>query len=98
MEQHAMMTTIRTSDPRRYVWLAGTLEDEIESGKYTPGERLPSIRELCLETGLSRHTAGKALRILEEEGQIERVPGLGYFVPPDEAVERASPSCPQFPA
>jgi GntR family transcriptional repressor for pyruvate dehydrogenase complex len=75
------MTTISASDPRRYVWLAGTLANEIESGRYAPGKRLPSIAELCIDFGLSRQTAGKALRLLEGEGLIERVPGLGYFVP-----------------
>ena len=77
------MTTISTSDQRRYVRLAATLEKEMQSGKYPPGKRLPSIAELCIEFGLSRQTAGKALRLLEDDGLIERVPGLGYFVPED---------------
>jgi DNA-binding GntR family transcriptional regulator len=77
------MTTISTSDQRRYVRLAGTLIEGIQSGKYPPGKRLPSIRELGHETGLSRQTIGKALRLLENEELIERVPGLGYFVPDD---------------
>jgi DNA-binding GntR family transcriptional regulator len=77
------MTAISRSDQRRYVRLAGTLADEIQSGKYTPGTRLPSIHELYQETGLSRQTVGKALRLLEGERLIERVPGLGYFVPED---------------
>ena len=77
------MTTISKFDQRRYVRVAGTLAGEIQSGKYTPGKRLPSIHELCQETGLSRQTIGKALRLLESEGLVERVPGLGYFVPED---------------
>jgi DNA-binding GntR family transcriptional regulator len=77
------MTEISTSDQRRYVRLAGALEGGMQSGKYAPGKRLPSIAELCIEFGLSRQTAGKALRLLESEGLIERVPGLGYFVPED---------------
>ena len=75
------MTVISISDPRRYVWLAATLAEGIQSGRHAPGKRLPSIGELCRETRLSRQTAGKALRLLEREGLIERVPGLGYFVP-----------------
>jgi GntR family transcriptional regulator len=77
------MTTISSSDQRRYVRMASTLAQEIQSGKYTPGKRLPSINELCQETGLSRQTIGKALRLLEGAGLIERWPGLGYFVPED---------------
>jgi DNA-binding GntR family transcriptional regulator len=77
------MTTISTADQRRYVRLAGNLAKEIQSDKYMPGKRLPSIAELYHETGLSRQTIGKALRLLENEELIERVPGLGYFVPDD---------------
>ena len=77
------MTTISKADQRRYVRLAGALEEGMQSGRFTPGKRLPSIAELCIEFGLSRQTAGKALRLLESGGLIERVPGLGYFVPED---------------
>jgi DNA-binding GntR family transcriptional regulator len=78
------MTTISRSDKRLYVQLAVALEKGILSGKYTPGKRLPSIQELCIEFALSRQTAGRALRLLEDDGLIERVPGLGYFVPDDD--------------
>jgi GntR family histidine utilization transcriptional repressor len=74
------MTPISTTDQRRYVRLAGTLMKGIRSGRYTPGKHLPSIGELCTEFGLSRQTASKALRLLERDGQVKRVPGLGYFV------------------
>jgi DNA-binding GntR family transcriptional regulator len=77
------MTTISASDKRQYVRLAATLMDGIEGGKYPPGKRLPSIGELVIETGLSRQTIGKAVRLLEGAGLIERWPGLGYFVPDD---------------
>jgi DNA-binding GntR family transcriptional regulator len=44
------------------------------------GYPVPSIRTLCQEMGHSRQTAGKALRMLEGEGVVARVAGLGYFV------------------
>jgi DNA-binding GntR family transcriptional regulator len=79
------MTRISASDKRLYVRLAVALEKGMLSGKYAPGKRLPSIHELCIEFALSRQTAGRALRLLEDDGLIERVPGLGYFVPdPDD--------------
>jgi DNA-binding GntR family transcriptional regulator len=40
----------------------------------------PSITSLCQELGHARQTCAKALRILEDEGLVNRVPGLGYFV------------------
>lgn len=74
------MTLAGTSDPRLYMRLAATLRKQISSGAYAESDRLPSINDLCGEHRLSRQTAGKALRILEDEGLIHRVPGLGYHV------------------
>jgi DNA-binding GntR family transcriptional regulator len=52
---------VRKPDPRAYVRLAALLRDQL-----TPGEPLPSIRELHAKHGHSRQTVGKALRILQE--------------------------------
>jgi GntR family transcriptional regulator, histidine utilization repressor len=69
-----------TRDHRAYASLFAMLRDRIESSYYTPGKRIPSIAELCIETGRSRQTVGKALRYLEEAGLLIRTAGLGYFV------------------
>ena len=74
------MTSAGTSDPRLYIRLAATLRRQISNGIFAGDGRLPSINALCDEYRLSRQTAGKALRILEDEGLIHRVPGLGYHV------------------
>jgi DNA-binding GntR family transcriptional regulator len=41
---------------------------------------VPSITTLTQEHGVTRKTAAKALGLLEDEGLIYRVPGLGYYV------------------
>jgi DNA-binding GntR family transcriptional regulator len=41
---------------------------------------VPSITTLSQEYGVTRKTAGHALRVLEDDGLIYRVPGLGYYV------------------
>jgi len=74
------MTTAGMPDPRLYLRLAATLRTQIGEGVFVQGSRMPSISELCKEYQLSRQTAGRALRLLEEEGVIHRVPGLGYHV------------------
>jgi DNA-binding GntR family transcriptional regulator len=74
------MTMAVSPDPRRYMQLAATLRAQIADGTYEKDARIPSIRELCADHQLSRQTAGKALRLLEGEGLIHRVPGLGYHV------------------
>jgi DNA-binding GntR family transcriptional regulator len=66
-------------DPRAYMKLAAVIRDQVASGELTPGERL-AMRVLCGKTGHSRQTVGKAMRVLEREGLIYRVTGLGYHV------------------
>jgi DNA-binding GntR family transcriptional regulator len=68
------------SDPRAYVRLAARLRRQIADGTLPQGMPTPSITSLCQELGHARQTCAKALRILEDEGLVNRVPGLGYFV------------------
>ncbi|HEY1000733.1 MAG TPA: winged helix-turn-helix domain-containing protein [Streptosporangiaceae bacterium] len=68
------------SDPRAYVRLAARLRREIAEGKLTPGMPTPSITTLSQQYGHARQTCAKALRTLEDEGLLARVPGLGYYV------------------
>lgn len=74
------MTAAGQPDPRAYMRLAAFLREQIRDGKLAPGGQLPSIAALRREQGHSRQTAGKAMRVLADEGLIYRVPGLGYYV------------------
>lgn len=56
------------------------LREQIVSGKYAPGERIPSEKELGEAYNVSRITSKKALEILTQEGYILRQPGRGSFV------------------
>ncbi len=60
--------------------LAAQLRRQITDGTIQPGMPTPSITSLCQEHGHARQTCAKALRVLEDEGLVNRVPGLGYFV------------------
>ena len=60
--------------------LAALIRDQIASGTLAPGGRIPSIAVLRRRHSHSRQTVGKAMRVLEGEGLIYRVPGLGYYV------------------
>ena len=68
---------------RRGLKVAGILRDQITSGKIEPRRPIPSIRTLCQTYGIARATAGKAIRLLADEGLIRRVPGKGWFVTPE---------------
>lgn len=52
----------------------------IRSGAWEPGRRVPSENELVESFGISRMTANRALRELTAEGFLSRVPGVGSFV------------------
>ena len=54
--------------------------DCISRGSLKPGDRLPSESELVEQFRVSRVTAGRALRELQNSGVIVRVPGVGSFV------------------
>jgi DNA-binding GntR family transcriptional regulator len=68
------------ADPRAYVQIAVSVRQQIADGTLAAGRPVPSITTLCQQTGRSRQTAGKALRLLEREGLITRVAGHGYYV------------------
>jgi DNA-binding FadR family transcriptional regulator len=55
---------------RAYEVIVGQVENAIYAGQLTPGERLPSERELMVQFGVSRATVREALRVLEAGGLI----------------------------
>ena len=63
-----------------YMQLRNKLKDDIESGKYKHGDKLPSERELAEQFNISRMTARHTLSILEREGVVERSIGVGTFI------------------
>jgi DNA-binding LacI/PurR family transcriptional regulator len=56
------------------------LLDAIEGGKFSPGDKIPSEKELCGQFLVSRITSKRALELLAEQGYINRFPGRGSFV------------------
>ena len=52
----------------------------VESGRWKPGDRLPSESELVVSFGVARMTVNRALRELTDQGRVRRVAGVGSFV------------------
>ena len=52
----------------------------IAARHYPPGHRLPSTRQLAMQTGLHRNTISKVYRQLEMDGVVEAIAGSGIYV------------------
>lgn len=65
-----------------YQRIASQLELAIASGALSAGARLPSVRQLSQQHGVSMTTALQAYRCLENRGVVQARPKSGYFVAP----------------
>lgn len=70
----------RNNPPKVYEAIYTRLRSQIFSGKFRPGDLLPSENQLCGEFSASRETVRKGLKELEREGLIFSRPKIGYFV------------------
>jgi DNA-binding transcriptional regulator YhcF (GntR family) len=72
-----------------YIQLVEQLKIYIISGKLEAGERLPSVRDLALQTKVNPNTMQKALAELEELGLVYTERTNGKFVTKDrELIEK----------
>jgi len=63
-----------------YHQIAGKIESMISRGTYQPGERLPGVRRLSKDFGVSVGTVLEALYRLHNTGNLEVRPRSGYYV------------------
>ena len=62
-----------------YAQLMDTLKRRIVTGRYLPGEKLPSVRDLAGTLSINPNTIQRAYRELEAAGYLISVPGKGSF-------------------
>jgi GntR family transcriptional regulator len=72
------MTVDPDSATPLYRQVAALLRARIESGEIT--SRLPSLRTIAQEYGVSHITAEKAVQLLRDAGEVVTVVGRGTFV------------------
>src|SRR5688500_12828765 len=65
---------------RLYEQVAHDIANDIASGKYAVGQRLPSERDLAQVFGVSRPTVREAIISLELDGLVEVRLGSGVYV------------------
>jgi DNA-binding GntR family transcriptional regulator len=75
------MRTVRADDPRtKAAQIADDLRARIEAGEFAPGAKLPSLRKLAADYGVTQPTAADALQQLHSDGLAGHSSGRGYFV------------------
>ena len=63
-----------------YTEISNSIAGLIKNGVLKAGDRLPSVRMLCLEHGISMNTAKRVFLELEAQSLIHSKPQSGYFV------------------
>lgn len=63
-----------------YKHISRHLRTEIERGRYKPGEKLPSVRTMVADFGVSHPTVLRALEELASIGYVKLVQGSGSYV------------------
>lgn len=71
-----------------YIKIHDDIKNQIESGVYKVGQRLPSERSMAEQFGVSRMTLRQAVTSLVEEGILTRFVGSGTFVASDRVREK----------
>ena len=79
----------RNSDVPLYLQLAQCIRGMIARGDLKSGDRLPTVRALFVETGLSDGTIRHAYELLAREGTLSLIQGKGTFVS-EEAAQASS--------
>lgn len=75
-------------DDTRPIWvqLVDTFRHRIVSGHWSPGSRIPSVRELASGAGVNPNTVQRALAELDRTGLTSAERTAGRFVTADAAV------------
>ena len=63
-----------------YEQIVDGFKEEIVTGQLSPGDQLPSVRDLSARLTVNPNTIQKAFKTLENQGYIYPVAGRGNFV------------------
>jgi DNA-binding GntR family transcriptional regulator len=74
------LTELGGRDASRWVKAAGGLADAIRTGRYTPGEQLPSLHAMAAAASVHPRVMRRALLRLRELGYVVYRRGVGYYV------------------
>lgn len=80
-----MADTFQSSQPI-YSQLADRIKRQILRGELKPGEKLPSVREMAVQTNVNPNTVQRTYRELEGMNIVETRRGQGTFVTENAAI------------
>jgi len=63
-----------------FLQIADNISEKVMEGKYPPGEKIPSVRDLATEIGVNPNTVMRTYAELQSRGIIENKRGIGYYV------------------
>lgn len=63
-----------------FLQIADSISEKVMEGKYPPGEKIPSVRELASEMGVNPNTVMRTYSELQSRGIIDNKRGVGYYV------------------
>lgn len=63
-----------------YAQVAAFVTENIMLGKWSAGEKLPSVRELASKLQVNPHTVVRAYDILQSRDVISNKRGIGFFI------------------
>ena len=71
------------SDRPIFIQIVERIQLDIISGKYAPGDKLPSVRDLAGEAAVNPNTMQKAFTELERTGLVHSVRTSGRYITED---------------
>ncbi|MGB0176244.1 MAG: GntR family transcriptional regulator [Owenweeksia sp.] len=66
-----------------YLQIADLFCENILLGKWQPGDRIPSVREMAVNAEVNPNTVMRTFNYLQEKGILFNKRGIGYFVSDD---------------
>jgi GntR family transcriptional regulator len=75
-----MEKTRRRREQPLYIQISNELKEEIKNGDFKDNDKLPPLKELTEIMSVSRSTIREAIGILERDGLVKRMQGIGTLI------------------
>jgi DNA-binding transcriptional regulator YhcF (GntR family) len=66
-----------------FLQIADSISEKVMEGKYPPGEKIPSVRDLASEMGVNPNTVMRTYSELQTREIIDNKRGVGFYVSAD---------------